>query len=212
MGESTVTHTVKFGPNDLSEMSSQSVEDESSGISRRKFLRTVGTAGMLAGGSLALAGSIPSVSGASTSNSQSATYVVYIDSAGIVNARNGTTGVVDYTGTDAATVIQSALNTPTAGGLVTLREGTYLITRTILIPSSTTLMGAGFGTILKLANGANVDVIQNKDQTNGNTKIRFGDLRIDGNKANQTGPAPAGKGIYFKKCTDSLVDSIIVEN
>jgi len=68
MAESTIAHTVKFGPNDLSKMSSQSVEDESSGISRRKFLRTVGTAGMLAGGSLALAGSIPSVSGDSTSN------------------------------------------------------------------------------------------------------------------------------------------------
>lgn len=75
----------------------------------------------------------------------------------------------DQTGaTDTAAI--SALLASTAGGVttktVTLRGGVYWVNQPLSIPAGTTLRGAGNGaTTIKLANGANCDVIQSAGLT-----------------------------------------------
>jgi parallel beta-helix repeat protein len=126
------------------------------------------------------------------------------------SASGGTSGAIaskvpdgaDYvnTSTTSADVkINEALTAVGAlgGGSVYLMEGTYVIDGSISIPSNTTLMGAGAGTVIKFKNGINASFngIVNSDTTNGNVGITVKDLRIDGNKSNQT--AGDQIGIYF---------------
>jgi len=64
-------------------------------------------------------------------------------------ALNGTTGKIDYSGTDAASVIQLAINAlGTTGGKIFIRAGTYLISSPISISVPLTMEGET-GTILK---------------------------------------------------------------
>lgn len=94
--------------------------------------------------------------------------------------------LVDY-GSVASTVIQAAVNVLSAtGGKIFIKEGTYSISTSILLPDDVILAGAGVSTKLVLADDVNEPVIRNTDQTNGNDNIVVQDLSIDGNKANQT--------------------------
>jgi parallel beta-helix repeat protein len=109
----------------------------------------------------------------------------------IVAASNSPQAVrdaADYVadGTADQTEINAAL-TAAAGGKVYLAEGTYTVNASISIPNNTTLAGAGAGTVITIPNGhdANLDVITNTDQVNG-TGVTIQDLKIDGNRANQT--------------------------
>ena len=77
---------------------------------------------------------------------QSANYLVFIDAADSnkIKARNGLTGAIDYSGTDAATVIQAALNalnTAGNGGSVFIREGQYFISKTLTVYSGLSIEG-----------------------------------------------------------------------
>jgi hypothetical protein len=51
-----------------------------------------------------------------------ASYIIFTDGAGNYYARNGSTGKIEFSGTDAATIIQQAIN---SGGLVFVKNGTY---------------------------------------------------------------------------------------
>ncbi len=126
-------------------MSDTKEGQESESVSRRDFLKRVAVAGTAAGGGLALGETFsPVVSAPPVSTDvQSASYVVYIDSSTnppTVKARNGTTGAIDFSGTSAATVIQSAWNQVMANtGRLYIRSGTYLLGTTSLVatdPSS----------------------------------------------------------------------------
>ncbi len=94
---------------------------------------------------------------------------------------------VVLTGTADQTLINTAL-TAAAGGKVYILEGTVTVTGSISIPNNTTLAGAGRGTLITIPNGlnANTNAIINTDTTTG-TGITIRDLRLDGNKANQSG-------------------------
>jgi parallel beta-helix repeat protein len=77
-----------------------------------------------------------------------------------------------------------------------------------------TLEGQGAGTKLFLVNGANCDVIQVGNGSTALEGIRIANLRIDGNKANQT---TGVRGIYFYGAsgyliTKSSIQNCIVEN
>jgi len=61
-----------------------------------------------------------------------ASYIIF-EEEGKYYAVNGKTGVIDYFGTDANTVIQSAVNSLTNGGKIFIKAGTYNISSTILI-------------------------------------------------------------------------------
>ncbi|MFZ1248988.1 MAG: NosD domain-containing protein, partial [Candidatus Saccharimonadales bacterium] len=92
--------------------------------------------------------------------------------------------------------INQALTAAT-GKKVVLLAGTYTIDASISIPNNTTLSGIGQGTLITIPNALNVDfsAIVNTDTTTG-TNITLRDLKLDGNKANQSG-AVSMAGVDF---------------
>jgi hypothetical protein len=125
----------------------------------------------------------------------------------------------DGTTSDAA-AIQSAIDAAytAGGGTVLIPEGTYSISTTVIHKTRVKIIGDGIGvTILKLANGANVDVIQSHNfntYTDTNTRINDSNLltleglTVDGNKSNNTlgsgakyyAAASLFKDLYFYNC------------
>jgi len=92
-------------------------------------------------------------------------YIVY-QKDGQYYAKNGLTGVIEYIDSDASNVINYAIGNLQNGGIVLIREGTYIITRPIdlSLKKNVTLMGISeqyghvpsfSGTVLKL--GASID-------------------------------------------------------
>jgi len=75
-------------------------------------------------------------------------------------AKNGETGEIEFSGTDVAAVIQSAIDAlPVTGGEIFIKRGTYVIGTTITIPNDCFLYGEGFGTILQFSgSGACIDM------------------------------------------------------
>jgi len=74
---------------------------------------------------------------------------------GMTYARNGLTGRVDFGGTDAAEVIQRAVDALEGkGGVIHLKAGEYVVDRTIQLKSNIVLEGDGMGlTVLKSSPG-----------------------------------------------------------
>jgi len=64
-----------------------------------------------------------------------ASYIIFQDDAGRVYAKNGKTGMIEFSGTDAADVIQKAINALTSGGKILIKAGIYPIKSTINITS-----------------------------------------------------------------------------
>jgi hypothetical protein len=83
-----------------------------------------------------------------------ASYIVYTDGSKYY-AKNGSTGMIEYSDTDATKVIQYTVNNAPSGGLVLIKAGTYSITDTIIINKSLRLLGEGFGTVLKVTDNLN---------------------------------------------------------
>ncbi|MCD6385630.1 hypothetical protein J7M23_07600 [Candidatus Sumerlaeota bacterium] len=82
-------------------------------------------------------------------------FIVYCDNEGVYYARSGSTGEVIISNSDAAPVIEQALNdASTTGGTIVLREGEYLLGRPVLLdkpyttPVNITIMG--YGALLKV--------------------------------------------------------------
>ena len=138
-----------------------------------------------------------------------ADFYLYIES-GAYKARNGTTGLIDYSSTtDVGTVLNSAINALTNGGLIIIDSGIYLVTTTINMQPKIRIKGAGDATVLKLDNTQNKDVISSgsggqsfstltgtgtSGSSSGPYSVYIEDLMIDGNKANNT---TAGWGIRY---------------
>lgn len=80
-----------------------------------------------------------------------ASYIITKDPDGVVYAINGRTGEIDFSGPDATTVIQKALDSLTNGGKLFIKAGTYVINRTLVIRySNIEIEGEGIDkTILK---------------------------------------------------------------
>jgi hypothetical protein len=97
------------------------------------------------------------------------------------------------------------------GKEVYIYPGTYTIASTILIPSNTSLRGAGYATIIKMGNSLNTRGITNTDISGGNTNIKICNLKLDGNKANQTSNIDAS-GIKFTKVSHTIVESVWVDS
>jgi len=80
---------------------------------------------------------------------QPASYIIGIDGTTIY-AINCKTGKIDYSGTDARTVIQSAINALTNGGKIFIKQGTYYINSSIQYQDEVIIEGEGKdNTILK---------------------------------------------------------------
>lgn len=92
---------------------------------------------------------------------------------------------------DDTAAIQAAINAATGGGSVYIPKGTHIVSSTLTINSSIALVGAHKrSSIIKLANGANCDIITVGTSV---AEAEFRTFTIDGNKANNT----SGRGIVF---------------
>jgi len=123
---------------------------------------------------------------------ETASYIIFKDDEGFVYAKNGDSGEIEFSGTDAGEVINWALGKlssviPYNRGTIFLKQGNYSIDAPLIVPSFVTLEGEGWGTLLRLADGADCAVIENDDQTShGTVEVWIKNLRIDGNYAAQT--------------------------
>jgi len=184
---------------------------------RRRFLKALGFGSLV--GASALFGrefgireaiaQTPSIIVKPESFVETVSHVFFKDETEI-KAKSGDTGQIEFSGKDAATVINDVLANGLTGGRTwkekVVSKGNFTISSVIKIPSYTVLEIQGS---LTLANGVNTDILQNSDQTNGNTQIEIIGGELDGNKANQT----AGTALIdFVKVTDSLVEGVYVHD
>lgn len=120
-----------------------------------------------------------------------ASYIIYKDGT-TIKVFNGTTDTIDYSGTNAAIVIQNAINS-LANGTTYIRQGIYTINDTIIPKTGVNIIGEGVhSTILRLADNTNKDIIKNT--TNDIFGITIADLTLDGNKVNNV---TAGHGLWI---------------
>ncbi len=71
------------------------------------------------------------------SNVDTASYIIFKDG-NTIYAKNGTTGKVEFQGTDASGVMQSVVDNLTEGGRIYIKQGSYVLTKTLIIPSGAT--------------------------------------------------------------------------
>jgi hypothetical protein len=77
------------------------------------------------------------------------------------------------------------------------------------LPDNIELAGKGSGTVLRLAPGANKDLIRNAGGIRGNRRISIHDLTLDGNGANQTGPVST---IHLNNVSDFTIERVTLLN
>lgn len=115
-------------------------------------------------------------------------------------------GIVDDT-----VALQNTLNT---AGHVHFPIGTYRITSTLKVKSSTYITGEGTSSIVFLANSVNTHIFENENYASGtNENITFDGLIINGNVANQTNNGTQNKhGIRMKNVRKLLVKNCVILN
>jgi hypothetical protein len=79
--------------------------------------------------------------------------------------------------------IQSAINAISAGGAVFIPLGTYLISSQLTVRDKNRIYGTGYGSIIKLDNSSNDNIINVNTESGGTILENFS---LDGNKANNT--------------------------
>ena len=137
---------------------------------------------------------------------QTASYIIYTNGT-TTYAVNGATGRIDYSGADASRVI---MNVAWENETVLVKEGVYSITSCIDLTEhgdDITIIGVGENTVLQLCNGVNEPVIYAQEQSG----IQIRNLKIDGNKAEQT-EGTGISGIRFAGVSDFILDTLWIEN
>jgi hypothetical protein len=115
-----------------------------------------------------------------------ASYVIFTDGTTIY-ARNGTTGAIDYSGTDASTVIQAAINALASGGKIFIKAATYNVDSDIIIAyNKTVIEGEGIYATLFNCTGSAHDVFS----IDGKSFCRIAHLGINGNREIISYPDP----------------------
>jgi len=117
-------------------------------------------------------------------------------------------GRVRFSGTDASTVIQSAIDALTSGGKIFIKAGTYVISKEISLGQQLSIKGEGSSTVLKIPDGLNIDFNMLKGDSLSNVTIE--NLCLDGNLANQT--AGNQRAIYFTNSNVIRIRSCIIKN
>jgi hypothetical protein len=144
-------------------------------------------------------------------NPDEASYIIWNEGSTIY-ARNGSTGTIEYSGTDAVTVINNAITATSnkGGGTIFIKAGNYTLGSSIILKSYVTLEGEGWGeqkaaTTLRLADSVNDDVIRTLQQKNYHITVR--NLQIEGNNAHQT----AGNGIMIYAADRSVIEFCMIK-
>jgi parallel beta-helix repeat protein len=134
-------------------------------------------------------------------------YLIFTDGIGNVFAKNGRTGQIEFQGSDAATVIQQAINAlPADGGRIFFKEGTFEVSSTITIDGrdNVELHSTGKSSLLKQKAGANLPAII---LVRNSHNILLRDLSIDGNRTNNT----SGAGIRVEgRCARGRIQNVWV--
>jgi hypothetical protein len=101
----------------------------------------------------------------------------------------------------------------TGGGCVEVPPGTYLMDRVLHIPSNVMFSGVGYASALVLAPGMPglVHMVTNTDHDGGNANITIRDLRLNGNRPNQSAPDATHNGIWLQNVTGAVVSHCFVE-
>lgn len=137
---------------------------------------------------------------------RSYSYIVF-DDEGVIKGVNSHTGEVDYSGEEAATVINAVLSAidTAGGGSLLVKKGQYDLNNTLTLYANTILVGKGINTILKLKDNINKHVIAATSEDN----ITIRNLKLDGNKANQT---TLKHGIYLDTVDGATISHITLIN
>ena len=136
-----------------------------------------------------------------------ASYIIYYQDN--FYAQNGTTGIVDYSGPDAATVIQAAIDALSEGGLIILRRGIYALTNCIRVSKSIHLLGEK-GAVLRVDDGAqsSTDPFNILEVTGDNVTVE--NLEVDGNAASN--PNLAGTTLDAPPANPNMQSGIVVRS
>jgi len=136
---------------------------------------------------------------------EESSYIIFKDG-NLYKAKNGTTGCIEFSGADAATVIQSAIDAlPAEGGIVFIKTGNYYITKTLQIfKSNVWLKGEGRASTLFLA--GNVDMITMIGGEAYKLGIKITDLSLNGEK----GKGYTSHGIRIGGASRVLIDNCII--
>jgi parallel beta-helix repeat protein len=121
-----------------------------------------------------------------------ASYIIFKDDEGIVYAKNGSTGAIDFKSTNASYVIQSAIDALTNGGKIFIKAGTYTLNSQITVNANIAIIGEGYSSVFQWNLTDATDAIT----TGGDYGVIKG-IRIVGN-AMTTGSAIKIKHRYWK--------------
>jgi hypothetical protein len=146
-------------------------------------------------------------------------YIVFTDGSKYY-AKNGSTGMVEYSDTDASDVIQYAIgNIPLPGGTIFIRRGTYVLSKAIVINKFINLVGEGVrATVLKLADNANssmIDYAIPSDIADNVSQLMYiAHMMLDGNKANQSSGTQAIRTIVpgYSSARDFMIYDVWIDN
>lgn len=112
-----------------------------------------------------------------------ASYIIWQED-GNIFAQNGLTGIIDYVGNDAATVINNTINTLSSGGKIFIKNETYIITSSLTIAANyITIQGESWKTILQLGANVNVITVNAAPSQAASWYLEFKDFKIDGKKS-----------------------------
>lgn len=98
--------------------------------------------------------------------------------------------VVDASGNGDYADIEAAVSAVPPGVTIFVKSGTYLVQNTMRPRAGVRILGEGFGSHIRLADGRNTNVFIAQEDN-----IVFENVRIDGNSANQA--TPSGDTIYY---------------
>ena len=186
------------------------VEHTVTEVSRRNFLKKavpviagVGLAGAL--GADRVFGSAQTPPPSPGTVLATASYVIFHQK--VFYAQNGNTGQIDYSGTDATTVIQSAVDALADGGLVFVRRGIYPLTGSIVLGQGIHLLGEQ-GAILKVGDGSQNSLNPfNMLEVKGDD-VTIENLELDGNAGSN--PNLAGTTLQPPPANPNMQSAIVV--
>ena len=143
---------------------------------------------------------------------ETAEYIVFKDSwfGGTCYAKNGTSGKIESSGSNASLVIQYAVDeiNVSGGGLLYLKSGEYIIRSTIELCKEISVVGSGWnfgGGGTKLKQGANCDILRVAPAIKGVTSVGIFDLSI----VSQRDAYSKGSAITFSSnCMDVRVSDV----
>jgi len=141
-------------------------------------------------------------------------YIIY-KSGSTIYAKNGTTGIIQFSGTEAATVFQSCIDTLAAtniegtAGKIFVRTGIYTINSTILITGNLTIEGENrSSTCLKLGNSINDNMLEWDATKDTQYFFVLREMMLDGNRDNNT----LGNGIFTENVAAKLLSDGYIDN